>query len=71
MAVEIRNLQRKFRVPVRALQRGAVITLQGFRIPAPELSILLVNDRRIRGLNRQYRKIDKATDVLAFSMREG
>lgn len=36
-----------------------------------ELSVLLVNDRRMRMLNRQYRGKDKTTDVLSFAMREG
>jgi probable rRNA maturation factor len=31
-----------------------------------EVSVLLTTDRRIRRLNRQYRGIDKATDVLSF-----
>ena len=35
-----------------------------------ELSILLCDDRTIRALNRQYRKKDQATDVLAFPMEE-
>ena len=36
-----------------------------------ELSILLCDDPTIRSLNRQYRKKNKATDVLAFPMQEG
>jgi rRNA maturation RNase YbeY len=40
-------------------------------MPQADLSILLVNDRRIRRLNRRYRHIDRATDVLAFPMQEG
>jgi probable rRNA maturation factor len=35
-----------------------------------ELSIELAGDRRMRRLNRQYRKKDRTTDVLAFPMRE-
>ena len=35
-----------------------------------ELSIELVGDRRMRRLNRVYRKKDRTTDVLAFPMRE-
>lgn len=35
-----------------------------------ELSIELVGDRRMRRLNRVYRKQDRTTDVLAFPMRE-
>jgi probable rRNA maturation factor len=36
-----------------------------------ELSILLTDDAGIRLLNRAYRGQDRATDVLAFAMREG
>jgi probable rRNA maturation factor len=35
-----------------------------------ELSILLCDDETIRGLNRRYRKKNKATDVLAFPMSD-
>ena len=35
-----------------------------------ELSMELVGDRRMRRLNRLYRKKDRTTDVLAFPMRE-
>ena len=36
-----------------------------------ELSIALVDDDTIHALNRDYRKKDKPTDVLAFAMEEG
>lgn len=36
-----------------------------------ELSILLVNDARITQLNKDYRKKNKPTNVLAFAMQEG
>ncbi len=35
-----------------------------------ELSLEVVGDGRIRGLNRRYRKRDAPTDVLAFPIRE-
>jgi probable rRNA maturation factor len=35
-----------------------------------DLSVALVGDRRMRGLNRKYRGRDQSTDVLAFAMRE-
>lgn len=35
-----------------------------------ELSMSLVGDARIRRLNRDFRKKDRATDVLAFPIRE-
>ena len=35
-----------------------------------ELSVLVTTDRRIRGLNRRWRDIDRATDVLSFPLWE-
>ncbi len=40
-------------------------------IPDAELSILFTGDRAMRSLNRRYRGIDRTTDVLSFSHREG
>jgi len=39
--------------------------------PDAELSLLLVDDRQIRELNRRFLGRDRPTNVLAFSMREG
>jgi len=39
--------------------------------PEAELSIVFVDDSRIRELNRRYLRRDKSTNVLAFSMTEG
>lgn len=36
-----------------------------------ELSILFVGKQRIRTLNKRFRKKDRPTDVLAFSMQQG
>jgi len=36
-----------------------------------ELAVSLIDDAEIRRLNRDYRATDRATDVLAFAMREG
>jgi probable rRNA maturation factor len=36
-----------------------------------EVGLILTGDAKIRRLNRSYRKIDRATDVLAFAMQEG
>jgi rRNA maturation RNase YbeY len=35
-----------------------------------ELSLTFVGDRRMRRLNRRYRRKDRTTDVLAFAMRD-
>lgn len=35
-----------------------------------EVSVSIVGDRKIRALNREYRKIDETTDVLSFPLEE-
>ena len=42
--------------------------LSAARAETAELSVLLVSDRRMRALNRRYRKKDRPTDVLAFPL---
>ena len=45
--------------------------LQALEVDRPcEISLCLTNDDRIRSLNRQFRHIDRPTDVLAFAARE-
>lgn len=39
--------------------------------PGAELSVMLVDDGRIQELNKRWRNIDRATDVLSFPMLEG
>ncbi len=36
-----------------------------------EMGVVFVSDRTIRRYNRDYRQINKATDVLSFAMQEG
>ena len=61
------------RVPSLAtrLGRAARRLLRRLDLGETELSILLVNDREMRALNRRYRGLDRPTDVLAFAQREG
>jgi probable rRNA maturation factor len=71
MKVWIWNRQRQTRVRVQeisALARKILLVLGCLKA---ELSLLLVNDAQIRRLNKQYRSIDRPTDVLAFPMLEG
>jgi probable rRNA maturation factor len=45
--------------------------LSALALTDAELSILLCDDAIMRAINRQHRGLDRATDVLAFSMMEG
>lgn len=52
-----------------ALERLAAAILAGENVSEPaELSLLLTDDAGIRAINRQYRNVDAATDVLSFSL---
>jgi rRNA maturation RNase YbeY len=42
--------------------------LEALRMSHAELSVVLVADGQIRGLNRTYRGLDRPTDVLSFPM---
>lgn len=53
------------------LERRATAMLALLQLEKAELSLVLSGDGEIRELNKVYRGKDKATDVLAFPMREG
>jgi probable rRNA maturation factor len=54
--------------PLRTLVRTA---LAGEGRRPGEIGIVLADDLTLRGLNRRYRGIDRATDVLSFGYEEG
>lgn len=69
--ISVINRQRRAKISptkVRGLVRK-VLMREGIR--GGEVSVLFVGDRRMRELNRMFRGADRATDVLAFSFREG
>lgn len=72
--VIISNEQHEVRIPtgVRLLVRRcctAVLVLEEFDGSA-EISVTFVDDDEIRKLNKEYRNIDRSTDVLSFPMGE-
>ncbi|MBE6819639.1 MAG: rRNA maturation RNase YbeY [Ruminococcaceae bacterium] len=72
--VVISNEQNEMRIPtgVRLLVRRcctAVLVQEEFE-GAAEVSVTFVDDDTIHQLNKQYRNIDRATDVLSFPLGE-
>jgi probable rRNA maturation factor len=59
------------KVRAAELRLVAESMLRALDLPRAELSILLCRDDEIQVLNRDYRRKDKPTDVLAFALREG
>ncbi len=72
--VIISNEQKKIKVPtgIRLLIRRcchAVLELENFEGSA-EVSVTFVDNQRIHELNKQFRNIDRETDVLSFPLGE-
>ena len=70
--VEITNNQKKVKIPtgIRLLIRRcchAVLELEGFTDDA-EVSVSFVDNEQIRKINKEYRNIDKETDVISFPL---
>ncbi|OHB28588.1 MAG: rRNA maturation RNase YbeY, partial [Desulfuromonadaceae bacterium GWC2_58_13] len=53
------------------LRKVARRILSASGCPDAELSILIVSDQEIRGINRDYLQRDKPTNVISFAMQEG
>jgi len=71
LAVLVSNTQRKVRLSAGSLKMAAGSVLEYMGCPNAELSVLITGDRKMRALNRQYRGMDKTTDVLSFPALEG
>jgi probable rRNA maturation factor len=72
--VIISNEQKKVKIPtgIRLLIRRcchAVLELENFEGSA-EVSVTFVDNERIHELNKEYRNIDRETDVLSFPLGE-
>ncbi|MBL7085203.1 MAG: rRNA maturation RNase YbeY [Candidatus Omnitrophica bacterium] len=71
LKIRIKDNQKRITINKKAIAHLAKQILKIKGIKDAELSILFVGKKRICKLNKEFRKINKPTDVLAFSMREG
>ena len=69
--IRVTNTSSNTTFDVEVVYNAVHATLKAHDAEACEVSVLLTDDNDIRNLNRDYRKIDEPTDVLAFAMREG
>ncbi len=56
---------------LKTIQEKAQAVLNVLDCPDGELSILIVDDREITELNKQYFNKEKPTNVISFAMNEG
>lgn len=62
----VRNLQRRHVVDGRGLRRFLEEVAEALDVAGRDATLALVGDARIQELNRQFRRLDKPTDVLSF-----
>lgn len=67
----IRQSTRSRVVSLEEIRLAAEAMLRTLKLGRAELSVVLCDDATIHALNRDYRRKDKPTDVLAFALREG
>jgi probable rRNA maturation factor len=68
--IEIINRQKKHPVRTKAFKRLLGELSVRYRLADPEITLAFVGERAIRTLNRKFRKKDRPTDVLSFSLGE-
>ena len=64
--IEVVNRQRRHKIDTEAWTTFATNALAAIGKRESSATIAFVSDKRIRELNRQFRDVDKATDVLSF-----
>ncbi|MFO7839104.1 MAG: rRNA maturation RNase YbeY [Desulfosalsimonadaceae bacterium] len=71
MTVLIDNRQNRFRLSTEQIRKPAQAILNALGSAEGELSVLLLDDAAIAGLNQQYLGRPGPTNVIAFPMGEG
>src|SRR5437868_11293652 len=64
--IEVVNRQRRFKIDPSRWTAFATKALAAIGNSESSATIAFVSDKRIRELNRQFRGINRATDVLSF-----
>lgn len=68
--IEVVNRQRGKKMATASWKRRAAEMLVALGKPDSSATIAFISDQKIRSLNKQFRGIDKATDVLSFPSDE-
>lgn len=68
--IEVINRQRLYRIDKKSAARLSRATLDRIGRAGAVVTIAFIRDHEMRRLNRDYRGIDKPTDVLSFAYHE-
>lgn len=71
MKVKIINQQKAKRINLKRLRRYLQKVLGLLNISSKKITVILCDDKLIRGLNKKYLGKNRATDVIAFPLSDG
>lgn len=66
MAIDIINRQRKFRLNTKRLERRLGEVMKAAGVEMAEVALLLVSDRSIKRVNKEWRGVNRPTDCISF-----
>lgn len=64
--ITIKNTQRTFKINIEKVRADAQVILEHLDYADFDLGIWFTTNKTVREYNREYRKKDKATDILSF-----
>jgi len=65
-------IESRYKVNRKMIKESVAKILDEYKVNAScEVSIAVVGNRKMRGLNKKFRNIDKSTNVLSFPQQEG
>jgi len=71
MPLTIINKQKTVELDRKTIRSLIKALLTEYDAAGADLTLTFADDEYVHGLNREYRGIDKPTDVLSFAMRDG
>jgi len=68
--IEVVNRQRHRKINLHAWERFSAQALEAISAQHRDVTVVFISSRRMRQLNKRFRGIDQATDVLSFPAEE-
>jgi len=68
--IEVFN-QTEEKIDLKYIKKISNFALKKENVRNGIINIILVNEEKIREINKEYRKIDRVTDVISFALEEG
>lgn len=70
ISVTVTNAHPKTRLQHAPVVHSVEVTLRGNRVRTAEISVILVSDEELLGMNREFLNHDYYTDVITFPLEE-